>query len=150
MTKQFVKDNIFLWFGIFPISKNKKYTIKNDGYHWDWIDKETNYSIGDRLDDRTFVGNELQRKFKEDGKHKDVVWVRVEYRFNDNHFQSELTDEELLVGYKKYLSVPIKRQDVNKLIEEMCHHQLSINRDVSPSICNALGGSNNFQYPFGL
>ena len=142
MEKKYV-DNIFLSFWIQKISPNKKYTIKNDGYHWFWYngDEDIRTAYQRNYDGVTKLGREFQKGFSHDCKQKDIVWIKVEYKFNDR--------EDMYKDYKEYVSLPIKVDEVNKLIKIICGHQLSINRKVSPNIMVSYVNG-NFKYPYGL
>tara|TARA_Y100000310_G_scaffold257374_1_gene265420 strand:- start:125 stop:538 length:414 start_codon:yes stop_codon:yes gene_type:complete len=135
------QEQIFLNFWIQRITPNKKYTIKNGGEHWTWVRHNDEYQTRYSHDGLTDIGRLIQKRFRDDGKRKDIVWLKVEYKFNDIREYD---------GYKTYIAVPIKKDDVNKLMEDICRHQMkNCNRKVLPNI-SITQVDGNFKYPFGL
>jgi len=135
------QEKIFLNFWIQKITPNKKYTIENCGTHWNFTRQGENNKYIRSEDGLSNKGRLIQKMFCSGGKRKDIVWLKVEYKFNDIREYD---------GYKTYIAVPIKKDDVNKLMEDICRHQMkNCNRKVSPNI-SITEVNGNFKYPFGL
>ena len=130
------EERIFLNFAIKEIKPNKTYTVNNE--FGDYVRWNIGNNILHNFHNKVAKGNEIQKQFKESGLQKDVVWVELEYRL-DHQYE-----------YNKYIALPLRKNDVNEFISDACKYQLSINRETLPNIQNELGGSNIFEYPFGL